>query len=59
MTELNKSTWKLIECASRSELVTLLNDIESKYHIIDYKFSSDRFRLCVLLRLEERKRNKE
>jgi hypothetical protein len=55
MTELNKSIWKLIECASRSELVTLLDDIESKYHIIDYRFSSDRFRLCVLLRLEEKK----
>lgn len=52
---MESSEWKLIECATRSELISQLKDLEKDFKILEWQFSSDRYRLCVLVKLEQKR----
>jgi hypothetical protein len=47
--------WKYIEGATKSDIIDELNKIEKTHNILDYSFAIDRFRIAILLRIEEKR----
>lgn len=45
--------WKCLEASTPSELIHEIERLEKKHIIEEYSFAVDRFRYCLLVKLEE------